>query len=709
MISLVPIRKRKDLQGTRPPSRDKTKIRLVAKPTDIVLDACSKSRARTSIPGSRTWTTFRKRSIRIFSRLRSGNGKSFMSLIWHIQSDITNCASGMDHAITSSNGSHPPAVETSQATTTARIPIPLRKLSIPEIPISISLPAFHRRNSSSPPLTNTTGFDGESEPALPTQPLHRPIQTSKSAPGLSRKFSSRLSEALLPNTTVIHRPKMSSKPAISTANYEPPSTQSQPATSSQPAISDLPSLPSSVLSSSTSPLTLSSPPTSFMSSGGPISAETVQRAQAKLAFTGNSVPVLRFFEPSRKYKGPPPLMFPRQDSPRLVKPSISTIENAAAAKVFFESHYNQLLATNISSRSMRRRRMEHNLFTMALPNEQRQQKRREWYVAESYHLRQTRAMKSKTLARQRMKGVHVSNYEIVRVLGKGSFGVVRLVRPKTEPSTPPSAHSSTHCPDDALMQGNKSMQVTPKSNQIFAMKIIRKSDMLRNSQEGHLRAERDFLVASENSRWVVPLMAAFQDNNHLYLVMEYMIGGDFLGLLLREDVLDEGTAKWYLAEMILCIEEAHRMNWIHRDVKPDNFLITASGHLKISDFGLAFDGHWIHNQTYYNERRYELLRDLEVDIQGDAQDIQEEKERQGAQKILNLMDGSSGAHSPVDLKQDAGNGTILDNLNRHQRRQFARSVVGTSQYMAPEVIKGECYDGRCDWWSIGIILYEVGH
>ncbi|KAI7250567.1 hypothetical protein KC335_g16991 [Hortaea werneckii] len=78
---------------------------------------------------------------------------------------------------------------------------------------------------------------------------------------------------------------------------------------------------------------------------------------------------------------------------------------------------------------------------------------------------------------------------------------------------------------------------------VFAMKVIRKSEMLRACQEGHLRAERDFLVGAEGSRWVVPLIASFQDNTNLYLVMEYMIGGDFLGLLLREDVLEEDVAK----------------------------------------------------------------------------------------------------------------------------------------------------------------------
>ncbi|KAF2850273.1 Serine/threonine-protein kinase-like protein cbk1 [Plenodomus tracheiphilus IPT5] len=318
-----------------------------------------------------------------------------------------------------------------------------------------------------------------------------------------------------------------------------------------------------------------------------------------------------------------------------------------------------------------------------------------------------RVLKSNTLTRQTVKGVHVSNYDIVRVLGKGSFGVVRLVREKSEHSgNLRAADSQLACIAETGTMENQPSPPVRKVKQVFAMKVIRKSDMLRNSQEGHLRAERDFLVASENSRWVVPLVSAFQDNNNLYLVMEYMMGGDFLGLLLREDILDENVAKWYLAEMILCIEEAHKMNWIHRDVKPDNFLITASGHLKISDFGLAFDGHWTHNQTYYNEQRYGLLRDLDLHIQGDAQDIAEEEVRKDARHTFDLINGGPSGRGRNEAKQDVANGPIIDWLNRTQRRQFAKSVVGTSQYMAPEVVRGENYDGRCDWWSIGIILYE---
>jgi len=328
-----------------------------------------------------------------------------------------------------------------------------------------------------------------------------------------------------------------------------------------------------------------------------------------------------------------------------------------------------------------------------------------WALTETKHLRQLRTLKASSLIRHKMRGVSIAGYQTVRVLGKGSFGVVRLV---TEKRVSQGVEGNMNTATGERRNGHGENHQHAELNrldpqEVYAMKVIRKSDMLRSCQEAHLRAERDFLVASEGSQWTVPLIAAFQDNTNLYLVMEYMPGGDFLGLLLREDVLDEQVAKWYVAEMILCIEEAHKMNWIHRDIKPDNFLVSSSGHLKISDFGLAFDGHWAHNQSYFSEQRSELMEILGLTVQGDTEDMEEDARTSTC--------GVSRTPRSGKRRVDAGERPKVEGLlnwrNRTEKRKLARSIVGTSQYMAPEVILGQPYDGRCDWWSIGVILYEA--
>ncbi len=119
--------------------------------------------------------------------------------------------------------------------------------------------------------------------------------------------------------------------------------------------------------------------------------------------------------------------------------------------------------------------------------------------------------------------------------------------------------------------------------------------------------------------------------------MEYMPGGDFLGLLIRENILHETVARFYIAEMIVCVEEAHALRCIHRDIKPDNFLISASGHLKISDFGLAFDGHWSHDTGYFHSTRYSLLHKLGIHVEGDEQDREDGKSPQASKKWANSL------------------------------------------------------------------------
>ncbi|KAJ5089807.1 hypothetical protein N7532_008491 [Penicillium argentinense] len=401
----------------------------------------------------------------------------------------------------------------------------------------------------------------------------------------------------------------------------------------------------------------------------------------------------------------------------ILAPSILTVESVSAAKVYLEVYFNSIFQ-NVDPRVHRQQELEQHMCSFQLSPEAQNATRKNWLMQENEYLRQCRIVKTRMKTNQPRDLVSTAGYETIKILGRGSFGVVRLVRekdrdvPKNTPRNSSESSSDRNLANSRMRSfamirsaadGNKNGRrkfMTGEKKEVYAMKVIRKAEMVRNSQEGHIRAERDFLVASEKSRWVVPLIASFQDNTNLYLVMDYMVGGDFLGLLIRKDILREEWTRFYVAEMILCIEEAHRLCWIHRDIKPDNFLISASGHLKISDFGLAFNGHWSHDQRYYHNQRYSLLESLGISIKGDRQDqMQAAAQKDGASEpLLQGLDDFSDYNPPP---QD-----LLNWRDSKERRRFAKSVVGTSQYMAPEVIRGEMYDGRCDWWSLGVILYE---
>ncbi len=115
---------------------------------------------------------------------------------------------------------------------------------------------------------------------------------------------------------------------------------------------------------------------------------------------------------------------------------------------------------------------------------------------------------------------------------------------------------------------------------------MRKEDMYQKNQIMHVRTEKEILT-SAHSPWVVNLRYSFQDDFFLYLVMDYLPGGDLMSLLMKKDILTESEARFYTAEMILSIETVHNLNSIHRDLKPDNILIDEKGHIKLSDFGLS--------------------------------------------------------------------------------------------------------------------------
>ena len=551
----------------------------------------------------------------------------------------------------------------------------------------------------------------------------RGLRQSKSNSSFAHQLSHKLSSTF-GNPTIVHRPNLRTRPALLSIHEDPSPVAG---IQSYQELSPGSTAPSSFNYSGS------------VSAGDPSTGKTslesnVTSLRSVIALDLNDKPSdSKIVTAAKEIVREKPLT-PIQEAPLLITPTIVTVETTANAKVFFETHFNSLLAGHASPRSLRRNDLELRLASQPMSEEQRQQERSAWAAFENEHLRHTRVLKSKTNEMSKGSGVSIAGYEVVRILGKGSFGVVRLVREKDTTQNSPSLMGSTLptvpirklAPREesinlrttaiaalrAALEGQKitqrrSLQKTRKA--VYAMKVIRKSNMLRNCQEGHLRAERDFLVASENSRWVVPLMASFQDCKNLYLVMEYMVGGDFLGLLFRKDVLKERHARWYIAEMILCVEESHRLRWMHRDVKPDNFLISASGHLKISDFGLAFDGHWAHDQRYFKNHRQSLMEKLGIEVKGDSQDQEEDASKETKVNLASILTGRKGRHDKEKAQVDgpSDNESILQWRNCHGKRRLAMSVVGTSQYMAPEVVRGDPYDGRCDWWSIGIILYEV--
>ncbi|KAG9828494.1 kinase-like protein, partial [Aureobasidium melanogenum] len=385
-------------------------------------------------------------------------------------------------------------------------------------------------------------------------------------------------------------------------------------------------------------------------------------------------------------------------SPRLQPTRIETIEDISAVKVYLETFYNERYIQPRSERCVRRQRLLDHLAQSSLSSSEKDGLLRSWEQSESMHLRQLRTIKATSVARHAARGVFHAGFQEVRVLGRGTFGLVKLVTD--------ADRFVAEDPSQCMSDGTPCPTLVPRGSQnphlmkdLYAMKVIRKAEMIRTSQEGHLRGERDFLVKAEGSQWVVPLIASFQDNTNLYLVMEFMIGGDFLHYLCRYDILSEEDTRFYMAEMVLAIEETHKLGWIHRDIKPDNFLIHSSGHLKISDFGLAFDGHWSHVNDYYDTTRHSILNKYKIYMQGDVQDIQATARR------THGVPRTRSGRLPYEMNSAHDMEELLREPERI-RKERPQSVVGTKQYMAPEIVQGHTYDGRCDWWSLGCIVYE---
>uniref|UniRef100_A0A8C1L4I6 non-specific serine/threonine protein kinase n=1 Tax=Cyprinus carpio TaxID=7962 RepID=A0A8C1L4I6_CYPCA len=211
----------------------------------------------------------------------------------------------------------------------------------------------------------------------------------------------------------------------------------------------------------------------------------------------------------------------------------------------------------------------------------------------------------KAVTRLRELQVKLDDFDRVKLIGRGAFGAVQLVRHKA-------------------------------SQQVYAMKQLSKFEMVKRSDSAFFWEERDIMAFSK-SPWIVQLCCAFQDVKYLYLVMEFMPGGDLVTLTSNYDIPEE-WARFYTAEVVLALDAIHSLGFIHRDIKPDNMLLDRNGHLKLADFGTC-------------------------------------------------------------MKMDSKGMVRCD------------TAVGTPDYISPEVLMsqgGTGYYGReCDWWSVGVFIYEL--
>ncbi|KAG7449181.1 kinase-like protein [Guyanagaster necrorhizus] len=318
--------------------------------------------------------------------------------------------------------------------------------------------------------------------------------------------------------------------------------------------------------------------------------------------------------------------------------SDEALPRAKGAQMKLE-HYYKIVVDAAIERNTRRVELERRLQADVLMSEDRKQRQL-----------QQLGKKESTFLRLRRTRLGLDDFHTVKVIGKGAFGEVRLVQ-KTD------------------------------TGKIYAMKTLKKDEMLKKDQLAHVRAERDVLAES-NSPWVVQLFYSFQDPSYLYLIMEFLPGGDLMTMLIKYDTFSEDVTRFYMAECVLAIEAVHKLGFIHRDIKPDNILIDKDGHVKLSDFGLSTGFHKQHDSNYY-------------------------------QRLLESATKNSTTPQAAARNSVMVNSINLTMTNKDQiatwkanRRKLAYSTVGTPDYIAPEIFLQKGYGKECDWWSLGAIMFE---
>ena len=234
----------------------------------------------------------------------------------------------------------------------------------------------------------------------------------------------------------------------------------------------------------------------------------------------------------------------------------------------------------------------------------------------------------------------ITDFEILKPISRGAFGKVYLAQKR-------------------------------KTGDLYAIKVLSKSDLVRKNAADSVIAERNALAIAHNA-FVVKLFYAFQSTENLYLVMEYLIGGDLSSLLRNLYTFEFDMAQQYAAEIVLSLEYLHSVGIVHRDLKPDNILITDEGHLKLTDFGLS---------------RVAMITDrMGSGVGASPFGMGPTTTQKPAQK------------APDPLLDIAAEADLEDSTTKQ--------ILGTPDYLSPEILLGRRHGEAVDWWALGVITFE---